>query len=166
VLLATRRGGIDHDLKERLFVASEDAFVLRMRRRKGDRGPYAMLDTHVSENGSKMLIAEMEEEHIVNFCKLVLNAAIEAKHQVARQVEMNDFHRALYEVPKRDATSVGREVRQALNRLRPYLAELFFRGESSEGVQMIRDLLKNLTDREGRLESKLFLTANQKPEKQ
>jgi len=165
VLLATRRGDMKDPLRQQLFIASEDAFSLRMRKRKGEKGPYTMLDTHVTKEGNKMLIAEMKTEHIVNFCKLVLNTAIEAKHAVARQVEMNEFHRALYEVPKRDAAAVGREVRQALNRLHPYLAELFFRAptllvDGEAAVDEVRILLRSLTDRKGRLESKLLLTAN------
>lgn len=163
-LIASRKGGpnVTPRMRKRLFVISEEAFLIRNRRTttmidKAFGLPITevfltMLDTHTTQEGQKMLIAEMDTQHIVNFCKLVLNAALEAKIGAARQQNMSDFHRALYEVPKRDAVSVGREVRQALNRLHPYLAELFFRGDNSKAVKEVRGLLEELTDREGQMQ--------------
>ena len=85
-----------------------------------------MLDMHITKEGKRVLIAQMDDEHLTNFIALVLRQVLAA--QAAKQDDLTDYHRALYDLPTVDDKAVAQLTREALQRLYPYLAEAFLRG--------------------------------------
>lgn len=96
-----------------------------------------------------MLIGAMETSHILNLVGLMLSKVIENK-KASNENELSDYERSLNGVPKCDSESMGRANRKYLQKLYPYLSELFLRNEGEEA----RDLLKKALGRDGRLNIK------------
>lgn len=105
-----------------------------------------MLESHQPKDGEPLPIAYMSNQHLRNYLAYELRI-IEGK--IAALSQANDpFTLALY---GRDATAnpekTGKQVRAAIQRLYPYLAEAFLRG----GFEDIRERLQGIMRREGSL---------------
>jgi hypothetical protein len=100
-----------------------------------------MLEMHVTKEGDRMLIAQMTDEHLVNFINLVLKQAKVA--QGAKTDELTDYHRILYNLPVVDERSIAEVTREALQKLYPYLAEAYLRG-----IDTPRELLQEVMGRD------------------
>ena len=86
-----------------------------------------MLATHRTKDGNKMLVAEMTDEHLLNTIHLVLDSALRTKGSGDPASAMSDFQASMYGIERVDSKKAGELVRAAVERLYPYLSELFLR---------------------------------------
>lgn len=85
-----------------------------------------MLEHHITREGKRLLIAQMDDEHLNNFVSLILSKVKVVQNTGGENV--TEFHRVLYNLPKIDESARAESTREALQRLYPYLAEAYLRG--------------------------------------
>lgn len=101
-----------------------------------------MLEKHVTREGNELLIAEMSNEHLVNFVNMLLNRASAVKNQ-SMTIPQNNYTRKLYGLREVSEEQAAMEVREIIRKLYPYLAELYLRG-----IDTTRELLAKVLERE------------------
>lgn len=112
-----------------------------------------MFTIHVSRDGERCYVYEMEDAHLVNYLNLALGHLTDAMTLVSLPEESptdrTRYLDELYDRPKRpEPEELASGVRQMMNRLAPYLAELFIR--DLPGAEEIRTQLRAILGREGR----------------
>lgn len=86
-----------------------------------------MLEKHTDAKGNTLLIAQMDDEHLANFIKLICRQIVN-RRKIAQSSELVDeYQRQLYGVDRMDADEAARQNKQAFKLLYPYLAETFVR---------------------------------------
>lgn len=140
-----------------------------------------MLQTHKDSNGNRQLIAEMSDSRLYNTVHKILQVAIDAKNSIDNAMT-NAYRSHLYGIKPPSPEVVADQIRQGLTRSYPYLAELYFRNiyspsditeegyegeESFENFQertsshtTIREMLSQITEREGRINTNTQLLLN------
>lgn len=86
-----------------------------------------MLETHVTNEGRTLLIAQMDDNHLRNMIRLVLRAIKEVKAK-SESADMDPYSAALYGIRSVDPQEAAEMNRAAICKLYPYLAEAFLRG--------------------------------------
>jgi len=108
-----------------------------------------MLEQHVTKDGDRLLIAEMEDEHLLNTIKVFtrqakkLNAAAHAKQA------SDPYLCSLYGVRNIDPETAAQGVRMAIIKMYPYLAEAWFRRLNDDELH---DMLAEILGRDGQME--------------
>lgn len=87
-----------------------------------------MLEEHYTREGNKMLIAEMDDNHLQNLVKLKIAQLGKLQSQMSENPTMSEFQSRLYGVETVDVKAAARESRNIIKSLYPYLAELYLRG--------------------------------------
>lgn len=114
-----------------------------------------MLDeTHITRDGDRMLIAEMDTEHLINYLCLMVGK-VRSLYEAARNPvlpEQSYHHRRLYgdRNPKVTEDDAATAVIIATKRMYPYMAEALFRIEeimlNDKLAEKLRDcFILNLT---------------------
>lgn len=86
-----------------------------------------MLETHYTATGQKLLIAEMSDQHLVNTVKLILDGIEQRNKMLASASGLSEYQAKLYSVEVMDVAAVAKKNRTAIQKLYPYLAELYLR---------------------------------------
>ncbi len=84
-----------------------------------------MIKTHKTADGTKMLVAEMEDSHLLNTVKMHLRNAVTAKGRV-NAAPVSEFARNLYGA-QTDPAEAAAMVRQIMEKVEPYVAEMWLR---------------------------------------
>ena len=85
-----------------------------------------MLAQHTTREGKTMLIAQMDDTHLLNTIRLKVSRMADMLELAS--IEQDEYTTALYGLRAIDLTTVAVHVRTAIIYLYPYLAELGFRG--------------------------------------
>lgn len=113
-----------------------------------------MLERHTTRDGQTMLIAQMENSHLMNYINMRLRKMLEVKES-ARIIPTDNYTRRLYglrAVTEEEAADVNR---MALMALYPYLAEAYLRG-----LDEPRQLLIEVLGRDSFVGDKMMLPAS------
>lgn len=116
-----------------------------------------MLERHTTRDGNELLIAEMGDEHLVNFVNMLLNRASSVKNQ-SLTIPQNNYTRKLYGLREVTEEQAAMEVREIVRKLYPYLAELYLRG-----IDTPRALLAKVLEREQVVQFQLQPVTEQAP---
>lgn len=100
-----------------------------------------MLDKHYPRDGGKLLIGQMSDEHLRAMVRLILKGMKENRTAASDTSDINEYQRRLYDLPEIDLAQAARENRQAVQKLYPYLAEMFLReGFDDVRLELIEEL--------------------------
>ena len=85
--------------------------------------------THVTKEGEKMLISEMDNSHLQNTIQYILKQINIAKNMLDGKIERNEFEKAIYGNYKTiDKDELQEIIRTRAELLQPYLGEAMLRG--------------------------------------
>jgi len=108
-----------------------------------------MLETHVTRDGERMLIAEMDDEHLLNTLKAFARAAKKLHGMLGGKQTSDPYLCSLYGVERIDPEVAAMKIRQAIVKMYPYLAEAWFRRLVDDDL---RDMLAEVLGRDGQME--------------
>ncbi len=101
-----------------------------------------MNNIHITKDGKKMLISQMENNHLLNTIKFYLNKIESAKKYLESKINMNNFKSALYGINNEQVSKKAKEsIPIITNKLLPYIFEAALRGVD------ITELLQNVYER-------------------
>jgi hypothetical protein len=105
-----------------------------------------MLEQHTTRDGQMMLIAQMDNEHLLNLINFRLSRAEAAMHAVEESATICAIDRKLYALPEITGERAAQIVRREIGALYPYISECWLRG-----VDTYRERFQQLLGREGQL---------------
>jgi hypothetical protein len=85
-----------------------------------------MLEKHTTTTGSTILIAEMEDSHLINMINLVSRKILELQNRL--KTPSSNYQQVLYGLPKVNEETIAKAIREFIQKLYPYLAEAYLRG--------------------------------------
>lgn len=94
-----------------------------------------MLEKHRTRDGTTMLIAQMDDEHLCNTIYCLLRKVQEAQMAAQNIDTATKFQRRLYNLPEVSEEEVADMTRAVIQGLYPYLAEAYLRG--LEGPRLV-----------------------------
>jgi hypothetical protein len=110
-----------------------------------------MFAIHTDAHGNEIAVRDMTDDHLFNFVLLVLNRCAQRLRSLRLAVDKETvggaYFYALHEREKPDAKTVARKNRADVERLTPYLAELFLRAVENSRTDEVRALLTAVTMR-------------------
>jgi hypothetical protein len=89
-----------------------------------------MINVHVTRERNRMLIAEMEDDHLTNFIMLKLRAIAAVKAACKEEPSMDEYTARLYGAKRVSVDEAADISRMEIRALYPYLAEVLMRGDS------------------------------------
>ena len=107
---------------------------------------------HVTKEGKRMLIAEMDDDHLLNTIHLFVKAMNEV--YLASRGVSNKYQSKLYGVEVLDPEQAAIMINDFLSQAAPYFFEAFFRSSTlvrMEKHETIINLMRSFLEREGKL---------------
>jgi hypothetical protein len=86
-----------------------------------------MLEKHRTKDGTTMLIAQMDDQHLINMINSMLRKVQEAQRASQNMDKATAFQRRLYNLPEVTEEEVADVTRAVIQGLYPYLAEAYLR---------------------------------------
>lgn len=109
---------------------------------------------HVTKDGKRMLVSQMDTDHLLNLINLRLKKANEVF--VASKQSVDPYKARLYGIRGVDPEQAAALVEDMLARTAPYFIEAFFRydelSKHEEVMTHIRELMQSVLQRAGKLE--------------
>ena len=107
-----------------------------------------MLERHYTKDGATLLVAQMSNQHLTAMIRLIIKGMRENREAIEKDETMTAYQRRLYNIPEKDPRTVASQNRAAIEKLYPYLAEAFLRGDDFDQV---RDDLQTELGRSGQI---------------
>lgn len=98
-----------------------------------------MFETHTTADGNRMLVCQMEDQHLKNTIRMVFRTITEMNECAATQ-PAEKLTRQFYNLKTISQKNAANLSREAIQRLYPYLVEAYLRGFDDIGSEF-RDLL-------------------------
>lgn len=108
--------------------------------------------THIKKDGQQMLIAEMDDSHLLNMIRMLSRGILDIKSGIDRYYKLSPINRVMFFNDNDDGISIEdaqEEIENRVYHLQPYLFEAWFRPQLRETVG---ELMCQLFERDGSIE--------------